>query len=322
MKSLKLLFLGTPAFALPSLEQLSRSGHFLSAVVTPPDRPRGRKGTLQPSPVKRWALEHRLPVLQPAAPGEDSFMREIARLAPDLIVLVAYGKILPAPLLGLPPLGAINLHPSLLPAYRGAAPIERAVLDGAAFTGVTVIDLAPELDAGDIILQERHPISISETAGELAGRLAAAGALLLERAVQQIAAGEARRTPQEHARASYAPPLRREEERLDWSADALTLYNRIRGLNPKPGAYTTCRGRRLKIWRAKPPRSPGEGQGELPARAAPGTLTALENGRIFAAAGDGALLELLELQPAGKQRLSAVEYYHGYCASGELRLGE
>lgn len=328
MKKLKLLFMGTPAFALPSLEQLSRSGNRLSAVVTQPDRPRGRRGAPQPPPVKRWARERGIPVLQPAALNEEPVLQEIAQLAPDLIVLVAFGRILPQALLELPPLGAINLHPSLLPTYRGAAPIERAVIDGASRTGVTVIDLASELDAGDIILQEPQPVHFSDTSGELAGRLAAAGARLLEKAVVAIASGEVSRTPQVHERATYAPPLRREEAQLHWSADALSLYNRIRGLNPRPGAYTTCRGRRLKIWRTGPPVVSGGGPSgqcgaaALPTEAAPGSLIATDHGRIFAAAGDGAFLELLELQPAGKQRLSAAEFYHGYCASGELKLGE
>ncbi len=324
MKRLKLLFMGTPAFALPSLERLSRSEHLLTAVVTQPDRPRGRKREPQPPPVKRWARERGILVLQPAALQGESFLQEVRQLAPDLIVLVAYGRILPAALLELPPLGAINLHPSLLPEYRGAAPIERAVIDGVSRTGVTVIELAAELDAGGIILQEPQPVHLADTAGELAGRLAAAGAHLLGKAVALIASGEARRIPQEHARATYAPPLRREEEQLCWSADALTLYNRIRGLNPRPGAYTTCRGSRLKIWRTAPPVAPGESAAGivLPAGAAPGFLLTAAHGRIFAAAGDGAFLELLELQPAGKQRLSAAEFYHGYCASGELKLGE
>ena len=161
MKSLKLLFMGTPHFALPSLEQLYRSGHKLAAVVTQPDRPRGRGKKLNPSPVKQWALENEIALYQPARLKESSFLRELETVAPDLIAVVAYGLLLPPELLKLPPLGCINLHASLLPAYRGAAPIERAVMDGARETGVTVMFMAEELDVGDIILQERQPISFT-----------------------------------------------------------------------------------------------------------------------------------------------------------------
>lgn len=322
MNGLRLLFMGTPSFALPSLERLHRSAHPLIAVVTRPDRPRGRRRTLQAPPVKQWARERDLPVLQPLHPGEPSFLREVAELAPDLIVVVAYGRILTAPLLRLPPRGCINLHASLLPAYRGASPVERAVIDGVPGTGITVIALTEELDAGDIILQEPQPVHFTDTAGELAARLARAGARLLAEAVDEIASGRERRTPQNHARATAAPPLRPEDERLDWSGDALSLYHRIRGLNPRPGAYTTYRGRRLKIWRAALPAAAEPGA-LFPGGAPPGSVAALEEeGRLFVVAGDGALLELLELQPAGKRRLSAGDFCRGYRLPPGARLGE
>lgn len=328
MKRLKLLFMGTPEFALPSLELLHRSEHLLPAVVTQPDRPRGRKKVSRPPPVKKWARRHDIPVLQPAALKDELFLRKAAALAPDLIVIVAYGRILPPELLQLPKLGCINLHASLLPAYRGAAPIERAVIDGRPETGVTVIEVIPKLDAGDIILQERLPVHFTDTAGEVAERLASAGAALLVCAVNEIASGKDRRLPQDHARATYAPPLRREEERIDWSEEALSLYNRIRGLNPRPGAYTTFRGRRLKIWRAALPAAAGGGMKEtgkasvsLPEDALPGSVLARE-GRIFASAGKGGFLELLEVQPAGKRPISAGDFYRGYRLSAGARLGE
>ncbi|MFY9503451.1 MAG: methionyl-tRNA formyltransferase [Dethiobacteria bacterium] len=328
MKKLKLLYMGTPHFALPSLEQLYHSDHLLVAVVTQPDRFRGRGKLLRPSPVKQWALERDLPVLQPEKLKEEAFLRKVAEIAPDLIVIVAYGKILPPRLLQLPPHGCINLHASLLPAYRGAAPIERAVIDGVPETGVTVITVAPELDAGDIILQERQPVHFTDTAGELSERLAAAGARLLRQAVNQIASGSARRTPQDHSRATFAPPLRPEEAQLDWSEDALSLYNKIRGLNPRPGAYTIYRGRRLKIWRAALPGSLENGaRGEskavtFPKDLPPGFLLALQGDRIFVTAGDGRFLELLELQPAGKRRINAGDFYRGYRPPAGARLGE
>lgn len=323
MKKLKLMFMGTPLFAIPSLEQLYRSGHSLAAVVTRPDRPRGRGKKLSPARVKQWALEHQIQLLQPAGPKDEDFIRRMETIAPDLIVVVAYGRILPAELLQLPPLGCINLHASLLPAYRGAAPIERAVIDGARETGVTVMAISGELDAGDIILQERQPVRFTDTSGELGKRLSAAGARLLCQAVDQIAARSARSRPQDHSRATYAPPLRPDEERLDWSEDALSLYNRIRGLNPRPGAYTTYRGRRLKIWRAAPAAAAGGGVEALPGEGLPpGSVAAVEGGRIIAAAGGGTFLELLELQPAGKRRLTAGEFCRGYRLTAGARLGE
>ena len=322
MKKLKLLFMGTPPFAIPALEQFYRSNHLLAAVVTRPDRPRGRGRAVRSSPVKEWALEHGLPLFQPVRLKESPFMQKIGAAAPDLIVVVAYGLILPEELLQLPPLGCINLHASLLPAYRGAAPVERAVMAGEEETGVTVIAMAPELDAGDIILQERHRIAPADTAGEVRERLSAAGAELLRRAVDQIAAGKARRCPQDHARATYAPPLRPEEACLDWSEDAVKLCNRIRGLNPRPGAYTTYRGKRLKIWRAAPSAVPAAG--DLPRTAAlpPGCIEGVGGGRLVVACGGGTSVDLLELQPAGKRRISAADFCCGYHLCVGTRLGE
>lgn len=327
MKGLKLLFMGTPSFALPSLEQLYLSAHPLCAVVTQPDRPYGRRRELRSPPVKEWARQHDLPVLQPARLDDGTFFETVQKIAPDLIVVVAYGRILPPALLELPPRRCINLHASLLPAYRGAAPIERAVIDGVSGTGVTVMGVTEELDAGDIILQERLPVHFTDSAGKVAAGLAAAGARLLLQAIGEIASGEARYTPQDHARATVAPPLRPGEERLDWSGSALTLHNRIRGLDPRPGAYTFFRERRLKIWKALPA-VPDEAAlkqrkaAAFPGEAAPGTILALENGRIFVAAGEGSSLELLEVQPAGKERITAGDFYRGYRLSTGERLGK
>jgi len=192
-------------------------------------------------------------------------------------------------------------------------------MEGAPETGVTVMYMAEELDAGDIILQERQPIGFTDTAGELGERLAQAGARLLRRAVDEIAAGTARRIPQDHSRASYAPPLRTAEERLEWTDDALSLHNRIRALNPRPGAYTTYRGRRLKIWRALPADAAG---GLLPEQVEPGQIASVEGGRLIVAAGGGSYLELLELQPEGKRRLGAAEFCRGYRPAAGERLGD
>lgn len=321
MKELKLLFMGTPQFALPSLERLYSSEHSLVAVVTQPDRARGRGRALSVSAVKRWTLDHEITLLQPDRLKQNGFLQRVEAVAPDLIVVVAYGLILPAALLELPPLGCINLHASLLPAYRGAAPIERAIMDGAKETGVTVMAVSPDLDAGDIILQEGLPIGPEDTGGMLRERLARIGARLLRQTVDEIALGRACRQPQDPAGVTYAPPLRREEERLDWSENALALYNKIRALNPSPGAYTTCRGQRLKVWRAAPPgeQSPSGRAGDSPV---PGSICRMGGGRLIVACGRGGSLELLELQPAGKKRISAADYCCGYSHTAGERLGE
>lgn len=322
MKTLKLLFMGTPFFAIPALEQLYRSGHRLTAVVTQPDRPRGRGRLMCPSPVKVWALEQGIPLLQPPRLKDSAFMERARAAAPDLIVVVAYGLILPAELLELPPLGCINLHASLLPAYRGAAPIERAVMDGADETGVTVMAITPELDAGDIILQERYPITPADTAGEVSAGLSMAGAELLRQAVDRIASGKELRCPQDPAGATYAPPLTPREGRLDWSEDAVKLCNRIRGLNPRPGAYTTYRGKRLKIWRAAPAADPAACALLQNAALPPGSIAGVDGGRLIVACGVGTFMELQELQPAGKRRITAANFCCGYRLCVGTRLGE
>jgi methionyl-tRNA formyltransferase len=315
VKTLKLLFMGTPSFALPSLELISGSGHRLAAVITKPDRPRGRGGRLGFSPVKEWALRHEMPVYQPSRLIEESFMRQLREQAPDLIVTVAYGKILTPEILALPPLGCINLHASLLPAYRGAAPIQRAVMDGADRTGVTVIFMTPEMDAGDIILQEAEPVSAGDTAGDLHDRLAVKGARLLLRAVEELAHGTARPVSQDPARVSCAPRLSREEERLDWSRAAIALCNQIRGMNPRPGAYTIFSGRRLKVWRA----APHEAFAGPPAP--PGTILGTTAEGLLVAAGEG-VLELLEVQPEGKRPMAAGSFYRGFRPPAGAVFGE
>ena len=249
MKELKLLFMGTPAFALPSLELIRESRHRLAGIVTRPDRPRGRGRRLSVSPVKEWALKNGVALSQPAGLKDPSFWEWREGLAPDLVITVAYGKILPPALLDYPPLGCINLHASLLPAYRGAAPIHRAVMAGDESTGVTVIKMNPQMDAGDIILQEAVPIRIDDTTGTLHDRLASLGARLLLQAVDQLASAKRYLSP----RTMPQPPgasLNPGDERLT-GEEAPGSSDRS-GLNPRPGAFTFFR-RRLKIWRAALP---------------------------------------------------------------------
>ncbi len=307
--------MGTPAFALPSLDLLNLSSHRLEAVVVPPDRPFGRGGKVRPAPVKAWALKQGLEIRQPGKLSEESFTAWIEEKKPDLVVTAAFGKILPPGLLKLPALGAINLHASYLPAYRGAAPIHRAVIDGAEYSGVSVIEMSSDLDAGDIIMQEREAISPFDTTGMLHDRLAVRGASLLMKVVDALAQGPVKTIPQNQALATYAPPLTPEDEKLDWNCTAVELYNRIRGLNPWPGAYTTFEGKRLKVWRASRPETGLSGeQGQ-----APGTILAVGEASLTVATTDGALT-LLDLQPAGKKPMDAGSFCCGYRIEPGRRL--
>ncbi len=322
MKELKIIFMGTPDFALPSLELLSLSTHRLEALVVPPDRPVGRGGKIRYAPTKQWALEQGLSIIQPEnISNRGEFINQLEDKAPDLIVTVAYGRILPAELLTLPPMGCINLHASYLPYYRGAAPIHRAVIDGADYSGVTVIKMSTVLDGGDIIMREKEEISPDDTAGMLHDRLAERGASLLLRAINAIAAGRAAAVPQDHAEATYAPPLSKDDEWIDWNRPALDIYNQIRGLNPWPGAYTTFEGKRLKVWRAARPGSEGADNKEY-ADKKPGEILAVGEESLSVATADGHL-NLLDLQPAGKKAMSADSFCCGYriepghCLDGE-----
>ena len=311
MKDLKIIFMGTPDFALPSLELLSLSPHRLKALVVPPDRAAGRGGKVHYAPTKQWAFDHGLDIMQPEDIGDkEAFVSRLVDIAPDLIVTVAFGRILPPDLLDLPPLGCINLHASYLPYYRGAAPIHRAVIDGADYSGVTVIEMSSVLDGGDIIMREKENISPYDTAGMLHDRLAERGATLLLRAVNAIAAGRAAAMPQDHAQATYALPLERDDERIDWNQPSLDIYNRIRGLNPWPGAYTTFEGRRLKVWRAARPISEGFDNIESLDKK-PGEILAVGEESLAVATADG-FLNLLDLQPAGKKAMSADSFCCGY----------
>ncbi len=315
MKDLKLIFMGTPAFALPSLELLNLSPHQLKGVVVPPDRPCGRGGKVRPAPVKEWALRHGLEIKQPAKITAADFTAWLAAEAPDLVITAAFGRLLPPALLALPAIGCINLHASYLPYYRGAAPIHRAVIEGVSYSGVSIIKMSPELDAGDIIMQEKEDISPLDTAGMLHDRLAERGASLLLRSVNALAAGRASAQPQEHAKATYAPPLGPEDERLNWNSSSAQIYNRIRGLNPWPGAYTTFQGKRLKIWRAAFPGAVAE---EGPKKM-PGEILSVGDRSLTVATADYPLT-LLDLQPAGKKAMNAGSFCCGYRIKPGQRL--
>lgn len=299
--------MGTPAFTLPSLDLLNTTEHNLCGLVTQPDRLKGRGRMLQFSPAKQWALDHNLDTCQPEKMNDPGFLLWLDKLKPDLIVTVAYGRLLTETLLNLPPLGCINLHASYLPAYRGAAPIHRAVIEGAPYSGVSIIDLTDELDGGDVYMQEKEEISFSDTTGMLHDRLAARGAALLVKTINALAEGTALKTPQDPGLVTYAPPLDRDDEKLNWNCSSLEIYNRIRGLNPWPGAYTSLRGKRIKVWKAAPPDNTNTDPGGL----VPGAIIAAAEGTLTVATGDGAIT-LLDLQPAGKKKMDAGSFCCGY----------
>ena len=303
---MRIVFMGTPDFAVPSLEALVKAGHEVAGVFSQPDKPVGRhQNKLQPPPVKVCAQSHGIPVCQPATLRDGEALALLKELAPELIVVAAYGKVLPDEILALPPKGCINVHSSLLPKYRGAAPINWAVVNGDAETGVTIMDMAHELDAGDIIAQARTPIGPDELVGEVHDRLAALGGQLLAQVVEEIARGTAVRTPQDPALVTYAPMLSRALSPIDWSQSARSIHNKIRGLNPWPATSTDIfGGEAVKVFRSQVT--------EKTAQGAPGTILGGGNGGIEVLCGDGAVLRLLELQAPGARRMSAGDYLRGH----------
>ncbi|MDD2464626.1 MAG: methionyl-tRNA formyltransferase [Desulfobulbus sp.] len=292
--SLKIVFMGTPDFAVPSLQALIDSPHEVVGVVCQPDRGRGRGKVLSPPPVKVLASEHNIPVFQPDSARSDEFFEELQSLAPDLLVVVAYGKILPVRLLELPRLGAINVHGSILPKYRGAAPIQWAVINGDAETGITIMQMDAGMDTGDILFIERTPIGPQETAGELFDRLSEMGGATLGSAVDKLAAGQFTRQPQDHALATPAPMLSKEMGHIDWSLPAGKLQSLVRGLDPWPSAYGFIDGKRYRFFR--PEVVPHQYATE------PGTICRADNQGLLVATGKDSLL-LREIQPEGKKRM-------------------
>lgn len=297
--------MGTPAFAVPSLEALVAAGHEVCGVFSQPDKPVGRhQNALQPTPVKACALMHDIPVFQPVKLRDGAALALIERLAPELIVVAAYGRILPDEILNYPQKGCINVHSSLLPKYRGAAPIHWAVLNGDEKTGVTIMHMATELDAGDIIAQTETPIGPDEPVDRLYDRLAALGAELLADTVAAIEAGTASRTPQNGAEATLAPMLSKELSPMDWSRPARALHNQVRGLTPWPAAVTTLGGNRCKVFSTVVL--------DESAGAAPGTVLSAGKDGIRVACGGGTVLRIDELQADGGKRMRAADYLRGH----------
>lgn len=298
--------MGTPDFAVPALEELIAAGHSVCGVFSQPDKPVGRhQNKLRPTPVKTCAMAHGIPVFQPIKLRDGSALAKLKELAPELIVVAAYGRILPDDILALPPKGCINVHSSLLPKYRGSAPINWAVVNGDAETGVTIMHMASELDAGDIIAQVSTPIDPDETVETVHDRLAALGGKLLVRAVADIEAGTAERTPQDPAKVTYAPMLSRELSPIDWTQSAKAIHDKIRGLVPWPATSTdVISGDTVKIYRSVVL--------EQKISAHPGVIVAAGKEGIDIACGDGRVLRILELQAPGSRRMSAADYLRGH----------
>lgn len=312
--SLRVVFLGTPAFAVPSLEALLHSRHQVVAVVSQPDRPRGRGQQLQSTPTKETARAHGVPVLQPAKIKEEGFLQQLRDLHPDLGVVVAFGRILPDSLLAIPRLGMINVHASILPRYRGAAPIQRAVLAGDPETGVTIMRVVSELDAGPTFSVARAPIPPDATSGDMDAALARLGAAALLPVVDALAGGHAVETPQDHRLATHAAKVTKAEGAIDWSETAAVVHNRVRGLQPWPLASTTLAGERLVLRRTQPI--------SLDAHdVAPGTIVRAHGDDLTVACGGGTALRVLELQPEGRRTMTARDFLAGRGALEGIQLG-
>jgi len=309
---LRLVFLGTPDFAVPTLNAIVAAGHQVIEVVTQPDRPKGRRQELTPSPVKAAALAHGLTVWQPERVRHADSVEHLRALAPDAMVVVGYGQIIPQSVIDIAPLGIINVHASLLPELRGAAPIQWAVARGYEKTGVTTMRIDAGLDTGDIVLQSETGIGPDETSPELSPRLAEAGARILLETLDGLAQGTLKPVPQDGTRATLAPILKKDDGRIDWTLPAKTIHNLVRGLQPWPGAHTMFRGQSLHLWRSR-----------LAAdkrNLAPGAL--IQDGGVFAVAGDGVCLELLELQLEGRKRMPAGVFANGHRLTNTEQLGK
>ena len=301
---MRIVFMGTPEFAVPSLRQLIADGHEIVCVLTQPDKPKNRGMKLMPSPVKVVAMEHQIEVYQPVTLKSGEALERLSALKPELIVVAAYGKILPKEILDLPRLGCINVHSSLLPRYRGAAPINWAILNGETETGVTIMYMAEGLDTGDIISQRATAIDPDETVEALHDRLALLGAELLGETVAAIGAGTAQRVPQNDAESCYAPMLSRQLSPIDFSRSAHEIHNQVRGLIPWPATTMEIKVQTFKIFAVE--------ETGMDSTQGAGTLLGADRQGINVVCGDGKVLRILELQAPGKKRMRAVDYLRGH----------
>ncbi|MFX3618417.1 MAG: methionyl-tRNA formyltransferase [Sporolactobacillus sp.] len=309
---MKIAFMGTPDFSVPVLKNLiDNSDYEVVCAVTQPDRPKGRKHSLLPTPVKKLALQYDIPVLQPEKVRAKEAVETILNYRPDVLVTAAYGQILPQSLLEGPPLGCINVHASLLPDYRGAAPIQQAIIDGRTETGVTIMYMVKKLDAGDILAQVRVPIEADETFGMLHDKLSQAGSRILMDTLPKLASGALHPRKQDEARVTFAPSIKHEDEQIDWEKQAAAIRNLIRGLNPFPGAFTTLEGKVFKIFTA-------ELTDEKTSESS-GALTRIAEDGLFVATGSGEVLEVTECQPAGKKKMKVADFLRG--SGRDLQVG-
>src|ERR1035441_582165 len=309
---MRLVFLGTPAFAVPSLERLVAAGRQVLAAITQPDRPRGRGQREAPPPVKEAALRLGIPVHQPERVRRPEAVELLRSLAPDVMVVIGYGQIIPQAVIDIAPLGIVNVHSSLLPKYRGAAPVQWAITNGETGTGITTMRIDAGLDTGDILLVRETEIGPEETAVELNGRLAILGADLLVETLEGLEAGRIVPRKQDSALATYAPLLKKEDGLVDWRQPAESIHNRIRAMQPWPGAYTAFRGQTLHIWQARVGQAIGLPSGR------PGSLSFLRPLTVTCGAG---ALELREVQLEGRRRMSSADFANGHRLT-ELRSAE
>jgi methionyl-tRNA formyltransferase len=314
---LKILFMGTPDFALSALEAVHNSGHELIAVVTQPDKPKGRGKQLAPPPVKEWAIKNQIPVYQPIrVRGDKGFIEEIKALSPDLVVTAAYGQMLPKSFLGIPSLGCINVHASLLPEYRGASPIQQVLIDGRDKTGITIMYMDVGMDTGDIILQEELHIHTDENAEQLHDRLGTLGGETLQKALNLFEQGPIKGTPQDHEKASYCSKIEKSMGEIQWDNSSSSIRNLIRGLTPWPGCFTFYQGNRIKVWKAS------HREYLTKETLAPGTVLKADDANgLIVSCGQGAL-RIEELQGPGGRRISDLDFLRGKTIEPCVVLGK
>lgn len=308
----RIVFMGTPDFSVPVLNSLVRQGYNIVGVVTQPDRPKGRKKVITPTPVKVEAEKHNIPVLQPKKIRDQEEIDKVLALNPELIITAAYGQILPNEILDVPKFGCINVHASLLPELRGGAPIHYSILQGKKVTGVTIMYMVEKLDAGDMLTQVKVEIEEKDHVGTLHDKLSEAGAKLLIETIPQLLEGKLKPEKQDDSKATFASNITREQEKIDWTRDGEQIYNHIRGLHPWPVAYTYFRGKVMKIWWGE--------KVEIESPKKPGTIFEIMEDGFIVLTGSNTAIKVLELQPSGKKRMTGEDFLRG--AGTDLKVGE
>ncbi|GAA0100019.1 methionyl-tRNA formyltransferase [Paraclostridium bifermentans] len=309
---MKIVFMGTPEFAVPCLQKIIDEGHEVVAVVTQPDKPKGRGKKLAMPPVKELALKYDIPVYQPLKAREESFVDTLKEMNPELIVVVAFGQILPKSILDIPKYGCVNVHASLLPRYRGAAPLNWVIINGEEKTGVTTMYMDEGLDTGDMILKSEIPLDDEITAGELHDKMMIDGAKVLKETIDLIEKGEAPREKQSNENTCYSPIMNKSLGNIDWNKSAIDIHNLVRGINPWPSAYTTYEGQTMKIWKTKVIDKNSDKD--------PGTIISVDKEGINVSTSEG-IVQIKEIQMAGKKRMEVPEYIKGNNINTDIILG-